>query len=150
MHSHIQYTCKHSGICYLLNSHSLIQQGRPSPWGNDAFPPFQISPFPKKFSDSVENFHNFTFSKKISRFPSAKIFMFFTYFVFFVSPLLWPWCIYASHNTCTGRPCSPSYPYILLSYLTHPSSHSSSSILSDRYNAWLTDIMLDWQADLHI
>jgi len=32
--------------------------------------------------------------------------MFFTYlYVYFVSPLLWPWCIYASHNARTGRPC---------------------------------------------
>ena len=26
--------------------------------------------------------------------------------VYFVSPLLWPWCIYASPNARTGRPCS--------------------------------------------
>ena len=25
--------------------------------------------------------------------------------MFFVSPLVWPWCIYASHNAHTGRPC---------------------------------------------
>ena len=50
-------------------------QGRPSPWDHDAFPPlFQISPsIFKKCSDSVENFLNFTFSRKISLFPSAKI-----------------------------------------------------------------------------
>ena len=26
-------------------------------------------------------------------------------YVYFVSPLLWPWCIYASPNARTGRPC---------------------------------------------
>ena len=38
------------------------------------FPLFQISLlFPTNLSDSVENFPNFTFSRKISRFSSAKI-----------------------------------------------------------------------------
>src|SRR6218665_929064 len=34
---------------------------------------FQIPPIFEKFSDSVENFRNFTFSRKISPFSSAKI-----------------------------------------------------------------------------
>ena len=37
------------------------------------FPPVSDSPIFEKFSDSVENFLNFTFSRKISRFSSAKI-----------------------------------------------------------------------------
>src|SRR6218665_14905 len=36
-------------------------------------PLFQIPPIFKKCSDSVENFLNLTFSRKISRFSSAKI-----------------------------------------------------------------------------
>ena len=30
---------------------------------------------------------------------------FYILYVYFVSPLLWPWCIYASPNAHTGRPC---------------------------------------------
>ena len=37
------------------------KQGRPSLWGNDAFPPVSDSPISEKNSDTVENFHNFTF-----------------------------------------------------------------------------------------
>ena len=112
-----------------------------------------VSDFPPifdKFSDSVENVQNFTFSRQISRFSSAKIsddlflvidqnFEFPLFFLFqhispcfakiiisptfknfppvlekftcflhtlcvSFSPLLWPWCIYASPNARTGRP----------------------------------------------
>src|SRR6218665_2621504 len=50
-------------------------QGRPSPEATMHFlPPVSDFPlFPKKISDSVKNFPNFTFSRKISRFSSAKI-----------------------------------------------------------------------------
>ena len=34
-----------------------------------------------------------------------KFMCFYILFLFFVSPLVWPWCIYASHNARTGRPC---------------------------------------------
>ena len=37
------------------------------------FPLFQIPPIFEKFSDSVENFQNFSFSREISRISSAKI-----------------------------------------------------------------------------
>src|SRR6218665_1006274 len=53
----------------------FLRQRRPSP--SEAmmhFPPIlDIPHIFKKFSDSVENFQNFTFSRKISRFSPAKI-----------------------------------------------------------------------------
>ena len=99
--------------------------------------------------ENFPNFPNFTFSRQIARFSSAKILWpflvidhkfwifplfslfqyispliiivpllyfykfplflknsrLFTYFVCISFPLLWPWCIYASHNARTGRPC---------------------------------------------
>ena len=139
-------------------------QGRPSP-----LRPWCISPlFPilpsvfENFSDSEGNFHNFTFSRKISWFSSAEIsddlflvidhkfwispifslFLyifplfrenyyfpvpweifplfstnspaFYTLYVYFVFPLLWPWCIYASPNARTYTPLSSS-PLLLRS-----------------------------------
>ena len=117
------------------------------------FPLFQIFPhISEKFSDFQEIFYNFTFSRKISWFSSAKIsddfflvidhkfpisplFSLFRYispcfakiilspyfykfppvlgkFTNFLHtlrvfrfPLLWQWCIYASPNARTGRPC---------------------------------------------
>ena len=51
-----------------------VSRGVHPPWGHDAFPP--VSDFPlifKKFSNSVENFPNFTLSRKNFRFSSAKI-----------------------------------------------------------------------------
>jgi len=36
---------------------------------------------------------------------SPTYFVKFASYVFFVSPLVLPWCIYASHNARTGRPC---------------------------------------------
>ena len=113
-----------------------IVRGVHPPCGNDAFPPFQISPlFPKILSDSLENlwpffshqlqiwnfptyFHCFnTFSPYFGKIIVTslwfrKIYVFFTYFVFFVPPLLLPWCIYASHNAHTGRPCILYLPFI--------------------------------------
>ena len=143
----------------LAVSWMIRYQGRPSPlrpWC--IFPLFQIPPIFKNFSESEENFHNFTFSWKISWFSSAEIsndFFFshrpqilnflpyfrcfstfppvsrkllfphllwqiflpcftqihllFTYFTCIsFPPLLWPWCIYASPNARTGRPCPVS------------------------------------------
>src|SRR6218665_3394382 len=52
----------------------LACQRRPPPRGNDAFPPcFTFPRFPKKISDSAENFPDLTFSQKLFRFSSAKI-----------------------------------------------------------------------------
>ena len=42
----------------------LYKQGRPSLWGNVAFPLFQIPPISEFFSDSMENLPNFTISNK--------------------------------------------------------------------------------------
>ena len=130
----------------------LCTQGRPSPWGHDAFPLFQISPyFPKifrlcgKFSKLYlfrkifsifirQNFWLpfFSHPPQISNFPLfscfsilpcfAKIIIsslllkmsllfsknspaFYILYMYFVFPLLWLWCIYASPNARTGRPC---------------------------------------------
>jgi len=138
---------------YTLYTVTYIQ-GRPSPLRPWCISP-SVSDFPPifdKFSDSVENFQTFTFSRKMFRFSSAKIsddlfchtpqisncppifpvsvhfllfrenyyfpttlknfppvFEKFTCFLHtlcvFRSPLLWPWCIYASPNARTGRPC---------------------------------------------
>ena len=39
--------------------------------------------------------------------------------VFFVSPyILWPWCIYASHNARTGRPCTHACIHKLCAFYT--------------------------------
>ena len=84
------------------------------PLDHDAFPPcFRFPPISDKFSDFLKNFDNFTFSRKISWLSSAtnfppcfrQIHLLFTYFTCIFPPLLWPWCIYASPNTRTGRPC---------------------------------------------
>jgi len=133
-------------------THNIDARGVHPPWDHDAFPPcFRFSPIFEKCSDSVKNFQHFTFSRKISRFSSAKIShdFFFSHqpqipisvhfppcfakiiippalenfplvlenftcfsrtFVYFVSPLLWPWCIYASPNARTGR------PWLMLNY----------------------------------
>src|SRR6218665_2055903 len=50
-------------------------QRHPYPRDHDAFPPVSDFPPPifEKFSDSEENFHNFTFSRKNSLFSSAEI-----------------------------------------------------------------------------
>ena len=37
--------------------------------------------------------------------------LFYILYVYFVSPLLWPWWIYASPNARTGRPCAKLYVY---------------------------------------
>jgi len=111
-------TVRYHYIDLMLLESDRFLQGPPSPWGNDAFPPcFRFPPcFQEKISDSVKNFPNSTFSPNFSHFHPPKIsndlflvincqiYVFFTYFVFFVSPLLWPWCIYAAHNARTGRP----------------------------------------------
>ena len=50
---------------------------------------------------------NLLFPPYFSKFPPCfpKIQQLFTYFTCIFSPLLWPWCIYASPNARTGRPC---------------------------------------------
>ena len=74
----------HGGVVVCRDVHPPLR-----PWC--IFPLFQISPlFSKKFSDSVENFKNFTFSRKSSRFSSAKIsddFFLFIDHKFHISPL---------------------------------------------------------------
>ena len=59
---------------------------------NTIFPPFH------------ENYH---FLPTFANSPwYCKIYAFFTYFMCFsFTPLVWPWCIYASHNVRTGRSC---------------------------------------------
>jgi len=58
-----------------MKAKSYNGRGVHTPWGNDPFSScFRILPlFPKKFSDSMENFPNFSFSQEIFRFLSAKI-----------------------------------------------------------------------------
>jgi len=52
----------------------IISRGVHPPEAMMHFPPVSdFPPFPKHFSDSVDNFPNFTFSRKISQFSSAKI-----------------------------------------------------------------------------
>jgi len=53
--------------CHVCDAAISGYQGRPSPWGNDAFPLcFKFPLFPKKNSDSVENFPNCAFSPLLS------------------------------------------------------------------------------------
>jgi len=52
---------------------SSIVRGVHPPWGHDVFPLFQIPPIFETFSESVQNFPNFTSSRKIVPFSSAKI-----------------------------------------------------------------------------
>ena len=104
-------------------------------WDHDAFLPcFRFPPISETFSDFLTHFYNVTFPRKIYWLSSAKIsddlFLssttnfefppcpifkisplfyanspaFFILYVYF-PPLLWPWCIYASPNARTGRPC---------------------------------------------
>jgi len=98
------------------------------------FPLFQIN-----FSDSVENFPNFFFFWSFTtnlEFPPyfrcfstfflsptfanfspdfVKCTCFFMFYVFFVTPLVWPWCIYSSHNARTGRLCvGPIFILVLI------------------------------------
>ena len=49
---------------------------------------------------------NYSFPPYFYKFPLCfrQIQLLFTYFTC-ISPLLWPWCIYASPNARTGRPC---------------------------------------------
>jgi len=99
---------------------AFVKQGRPSPRSHDAFSPlFQISsPIFEKFSGSVDNLKNVTFSRKISPFSSAtlryisplfrenyyfpptlkkcppvlqKFTFFYILYVYFVFPLIWPY-----------------------------------------------------------
>jgi len=50
-------------------------QGRPSPRGNDAFPPVSYFPqFPKYFSGSVENFAILPSSKQLGFHPQKSLF----------------------------------------------------------------------------
>ena len=51
---------------------------------------------------------NFSFPRLCQNFPPdfVKFTCFYILYVYFVSPILLPWCIYASHNARTGRPQS--------------------------------------------
>jgi len=80
-----------------------------SHWLNFEFPLFSLFQnislpisgkllFPPTFANVPPDFVKFT--------------SFYILYLFFVSPLVWPWCIYASHKACTGRPCpTASVPY---------------------------------------
>ena len=60
----------------LLQLLPLLLLGVHPPEAIDAFPAcFRFPLFPKKISDSIENFRNFTFSEKISQFSSTKLLM---------------------------------------------------------------------------
>ena len=71
---------------------------------------------------------NYYFPLYFYKFPVfGKFIFFYILSVYFVSPLLWPWCIYASHNAITGRPCTQSallsmywFPILLGSTLEAP------------------------------
>jgi len=59
---------------FCSNGSWINGRGVHPPWGHDAFPPcFRFPPIFEKFPYFVENFQNFTFSRKISPFSSAKI-----------------------------------------------------------------------------
>jgi len=70
---------------------------------NHKFPPYfrYFNTFPPYFVKII-------LSSLLSKFPP--VFVKFTCFLhtlcFSFPPLVWPWCIYASHNARTGRPCS--------------------------------------------
>ena len=115
-----------------LYLYSRNGQGRPStPWGHDAFSPlFQISPYFLKILGLSGKFQKFDLSDFSPIFPvlvhfppdsqkciiSPSTFQNFppvsqkfnnflhTLRVFCPPYILWPWCIYASPNTRTGRP----------------------------------------------
>ena len=55
---------------------------------------------------------NYSFPLLLQIFPLCfrQIHLLFTYFTLIFSPLLWPWCIYASPNARTGRLCFGSSP----------------------------------------
>jgi len=81
--------CSHSPskIFWWPPQNITLQQGRPSPWGNDAFP--SVSEFPlfwKKFSDSGEKFPNVTFSKQISPLFLKNSPVFYILYVHFIFP----------------------------------------------------------------
>jgi len=109
-------------------------QGRPSPEAMMHFPPVSDFPpiseqiftlrgkcsqfylFRKKISIFIrQNFSrpSLVIHPKFATIPPyfafsihwfRKIYVFYVLYMFFVSPPLWPWCIYASHNARTGRP----------------------------------------------
>jgi len=71
---------------------------------------FQISPLFSLFqyiSSPVSR--KLLFPPTFTNFPSVleKLTCFYILFVYFVAPLIWPWCIYASPNARTGRPWEP-------------------------------------------
>ena len=64
-------------------------------------------PYFRFFSTFPPCFVKILISHYFCKFPLwfRKMYVFCILYLFFVSPLLWPWCIYASHNAGTGRPC---------------------------------------------
>jgi len=70
---------------------------------------FWIYPYFYCFSTFPPYFEKIIISPYFSKFPPwfRKITCFFLHTLCFsFPPLIWPWCIYASHNACTGRPWS--------------------------------------------
>ena len=72
----------------------------------------KISPFPTKiflFSSAQISDLFYNHWLQMLNFPLFSLFSTFKFTCFYIlyvfcSPLLWPWCIYASHNARTGRP----------------------------------------------
>ena len=71
-------------------------------------PKFRISPYFPCFSTFPSCFAKIIIPPYFDKFPPVldKFTCFYILYVYFVSPLLSPWCIYASHNARTGRPCT--------------------------------------------
>ena len=70
-----------------------------------------ISPYFRSLNSSVPLFQQNYYFPYYSKFTPdfVKFTCFYIHYVLFVPPLVWPWCIYASHNACTGRPCQPCF-----------------------------------------
>ena len=121
----------------------IVSGGALRPWCIS--PRFRFPPISEKCSDFLKILYNFTFSRKISWLSSTKISddlfsrkLFFPptftnfpfcfrqihpafYILYVYCPLLWPWCIYASPNARTGRPCLLSHNCINIEelYINH-------------------------------
>ena len=92
----------------------------------------QIWNFPPIFVVSVHfpYFWKIIISPYFYKFPSdfVKFTCFLHTFCVFRFPLLWPWCIYASHNAHIGRPWPKDYDSLLCL-----SSHEYSIVLHIRF-----------------
>ena len=101
----------------LISFHHEADQGLPSPWGNDAFPPcFRFPLFPKKFLTRWEMSTILPFPEKFSDFHPPKFLMTFSLVIdhkFRISPSFPCFCTflplfhqnYYSLPTFTNSPC---------------------------------------------